>query len=193
MQRIPPVDPFASFKTFGDPTLRDAVDAAMMFMSSTKPLWLSLIGKSGTGKTFLGTLVYNAMLASRPKLRQHETLISGTRIDFWPELVTAIREQEFWRVGAIADANLAFIDEIVVEHDPSGLVKDKLAEVLTRRVGKWTILTSNLSIERLGEIDHRIPSRMIRDGNIVVQMDCVDYALRKHKAVLARDDQGGQS
>lgn len=159
--------------------LERAVERARAFITSDKPRWLSLLGPSGTGKTFLAGLVFDALLATRPRLREHSDLISGAHTGFWPELVTRVRDGDYWRISTLSEANLVFLDEIVVEHDPSGMIRDKLAELLTRRVGKWTILTSNLKVDKLGEIDQRIPSRMLRDGNLVVDMDTIDYALRK--------------
>jgi len=145
---------------------------------SSRPTWLSFVGSSGTGKTFLAESVYGyARMCDN--LIYHRSLLSGVTKRFWPKLVTKLRDQEFWQIDDLADANFVFLDEIAVEHDPSGFAKDKLCELLSRRVGKWTLLTSNLSLEKLGEMDARIPSRMIRDGSVAVDCSTTDYSLRK--------------
>lgn len=138
--------------------------------------WLSLIGSCGTGKTFLAGEM--TKWAFRSILNEHERLKSGVVKFFWPRLLSDLREQKYWLVNEIRDANWVMIDEIVIEHDPSGFAKDKLCEILSSRVGRWTVLTSNLSLERLGELDTRIPSRMVRDDSTVIDCTTTDYALR---------------
>jgi len=50
--------------------------------------------------------------------------------------------------------------------------------LLDKRMGKWTFITSNLTMERFAELDNRIASRLIRDHNKVLQIVTTDYALR---------------
>ena len=69
------------------------------------------------------------------------------------------------------------LDDVFGASDPrnfGGRVSDMLAE----RVGKWTILTSNLTMPELASKDRRLASRMIRDGSVVVENETKDYALR---------------
>lgn len=168
-----------AFETFGDKILENAVEGAKQFVMAKNPCWISFVGSSGTGKTMLANLTFAAKLKAKPSLQYHETLTNGARIDFWPEVATSLRQQDFWRTDAVINARIVLLDEIAVEHDPSGFLKDKLAEILSRRVGKWTILTSNLTMKALGALDTRIPSRMIRDGSMVFDMSTKDYALRR--------------
>lgn len=173
-----PSEIFREFETFGDQNLMSALEQAKDFANASKPRWLSFVGKSGTGKTFLAKLVYEAMFELRPNLRSHKTLISGCQWAFWPNICNKLRNREWWLLDTLSDANLCFIDEVCCEYDPSGMLREKLCEILSRRVGKWTLLTSNLTLAKLGEIDLRIPSRMIRGNSVVVEMDCQDYWLR---------------
>src|SRR6185369_910740 len=138
---------FPSFQTCNDSVLEEMVVEAAEFKrkfedESSRPTWLSFVGSSGTGKTFLAESVYGyARMCDN--LIYHRSLLSGVTKRFWPKLVTKLRDQEFWQIDDLADANFVFLDEIAVEHDPSGFAKDKLCELLSRRVGKWTLLTSN--------------------------------------------------
>ena len=58
-----------------------------------------------------------------------------------------------------------------------------MAEVLNRRQGKWTVITSNFSRKQFAEeFDVRIASRLMRDRNVIVETNVRDYAIRKEKA-----------
>lgn len=71
---------------------------------------------------------------------------------------------------------VVFIDEIGADRDKSGHVRDCLSRLLGARVGKWTVITSNKTLKQISEdIDTRISSRMIRDGNETVIVDVPDY------------------
>jgi DNA replication protein DnaC len=71
------------------------------------------------------------------------------------------------------------IDDIGAEHG-SEYGTQKLLELLDRRAGKWTFITSNLTMERFAELDNRIASRLIRGHNRVLQIVTQDYALRNN-------------
>lgn len=147
------------------------------FTNGLEPRWLSFLGGSGTGKTFLSKMLY-AAASYDSSLSKHHSLLCGVWKTFWPKLLSQLRDQKFYLIEDLSDANFLFLDEIAVEHDPSGFGRDKLCEVLTRRVGKWTLLTSNLTLEKISSIDARIASRMIRGGSVVCDCETLDYNLR---------------
>lgn len=190
------------FQTLGDPVLEHAVIEAASFVTDliggsfmaklagthdsieykdVPPRWLSFVGISGTGKTFLARQVYEIAKGfpwpTKPRHGQG-ALINPVRSVFWPKLLSRLRNKEFWMIDELAECSFVFLDEIAVEHDPSGFAKDKLCELLSRRVRSWTVLTSNLTLEKLAVLDTRIPSRMIRDGSVAVEMNTQDFALR---------------
>lgn len=75
---------------------------------------------------------------------------------------------------------LVVIDEIGSDRDPNGHVRDCLSRLLSARVGKWTIITSNKSLGEIQrDIDTRVSSRMCRDGSVVVDVDIPDFSLRR--------------
>ena len=52
-------------------------------------------------------------------------------------------------------------------------------ELFNKRCRKWTFTTSNLSLDDISEqIDNRISSRLIRDGNVVTETNVIDFSLR---------------
>ncbi len=174
-------EPLNGFNTLNDKILEKMLHEATEFLidmrTKQKPRWLSYCGESGTGKTFLAKKIKKSA-ARIPIIAQHETLIDPVTFSFWPDLLSQLREGEFWRMDEMSIANLVIIDEIAIDHDPSGFAADKLCQILSRRVGKWTLLTSNWTLSKIQEIDPRISSRMVRDKSVVVGCDTVDYATR---------------
>ena len=71
-----------------------------------------------------------------------------------------------------------FLDDIGAERDPSGFAAEELNTLLGCRVDKWTLITSNKDAEGLRAIDGRILSRMIRDENVCISINCPDFATR---------------
>lgn len=174
-------DQFKLFQTLKDPVLEQMLTAAMHWgldlYSDRHPRWISFVGKSGTGKTFLGNMCKD-LARKHPGLMYHNSLISPIFMRHWPKLLEKLRDKEYWRIGECLDANVLFLDELALEHDPSGFGADKMCQILSGRVGKWTIITSNLGMEKIEAIDTRIASRMVRDGSVVVECNTVDYAMR---------------
>ncbi len=154
-----------------------ATDFLVDMESQQNARWLSYCGESGTGKTFLAKKIRTS--ATRmTHMMDHPTLIYSIQFLFWPDLLSRLRDGEFWRMDDISEANLVILDEIAIDHDPSGFAADKLCQILSRRVGKWTLLTSNWTLSKIQEMDPRISSRMVRDKSVVVACDTVDYATR---------------
>ena len=55
-----------------------------------------------------------------------------------------------------------------------------LNEIFNRRLGKWTFITSNFSLQYIyNDFDGRIASRMMRGNNEIIQTNAIDYNLRK--------------
>lgn len=150
-----------------------------------KPRWFTVCGRSGTGKTMLMTELFNFC-------EQHfrtATRIDGDKvslIDFYK--ISAINLAESFRAngynGYAENADLLFIDDIGAEKDTTGYVKGKLCELLSKRLGKWTLLTSNLTLTEIGDsYDNRISSRIIRDENMFVRLYWQDKANNQIKYV----------
>ncbi len=168
--------------------LRAMVDAAARFVKAirdgTKPHWLSFLGTSGAGKTYLARRIWrwyqNDSSVCRASIVEGEICYPGS-FNSWPKIAgELLSNQGYWKLEELQLEKLVVVDEIGSDRDPSGHVRDCLARVLSSRVGKWTVITSNKSLGEIQrDIDTRISSRMIRDGNIVVDVEMKDYALRK--------------
>src|SRR5438445_453088 len=61
---------------------------------------------------------------------------------------------------------------------PSGIGKARLCELLDARIGKWTCITSNLSLEAIATFDRRISSRMKRGESKVIEIRTYDFNQR---------------
>lgn len=70
------------------------------------------------------------------------------------------------------------LDEVGAERDNTGFASEQLATLLGCRVGRWTIITSNMTLEQFRAIDGRIFSRLFRDNGTVVEVDAKDFGMR---------------
>lgn len=182
------------FSTAGnDATTRQLeamVNAAARFTKALKagslPYWLSLLGTSGAGKTYLTRRLWRWYQGSplyRSEVEDEEIIYPGSWV-FWPKLAgELLGNQGYEKLDELRTEKLVVFDEIGADRDPSGHVRDCLARVLSARVGKWTVITSNKSLGEIQrDIDTRISSRMLRDGSEVVDVDVPDFSLSQRKA-----------
>ena len=176
------------FETFNEECLIKAKEEAAQYISeidrNETPRWISFVGKSGTGKTFIAKQIYKFILERIAESSKFENKRNIFILDCYA--TTADKLAEIWRTqksGYIREfdkADLLFIDDIGTTADKSGFITDAMYSLLSRRMGKWTILTSNLDYKGITEqFDERLADRMIRDGNKVVKMNCKSFSLRK--------------
>ena len=88
-----------------------------------------------------------------------------------------LREQKYRWFQDLCDEPLLYLDDIGSEYQTQ-FIAAKCYELLSVRVPKWTVLTANLSLQQLGDIDARIASRMIRGESVVVDVNVTDFNLR---------------
>lgn len=169
-----------NFETLNDArllkALRDAEEWLSDFTRRTPPRWISMLGVSGAGKTFLAKQLWT--------LASHAA--NWSRCDFihkpiyWPRFVRDLKAGDAYGLrDDLARWPVLFIDDIFADRDATGFSTDELNMILGCRMGKWTILTANLDIEKIAAIETRISSRMNRDGNRVVNFGSLDFATRK--------------
>lgn len=154
----------------------------MFHSKGREPYWLTITGTSGSGKTHLAKKICHWF---RRNL-QHEPYVPRTgevwHMDYafkiWSKALVAIYEGEGGLVEMLSDEWLAVIDDVGAEHDPRKFGVSKLLEVLENRKRKWTVITSNLTLDQISShLDTRIASRMIRDGSKVVNFTRKDFNL----------------
>jgi DNA replication protein DnaC len=171
-------------ETFGDPEIEELARLCWRFARALSggqpPFWLTLLGKSGTGKTHCAKRLWEKL-----HFRFSTTHTRyPPRFIYWPRFIEELRERirENVGVGEFLDMGrwpLLVIDDAMAERDTTGFSADKLNTLLGTRIGKWTILTGNLGLADISKIDDRIASRIVRGlGNLVIEMKTEDFGVR---------------
>lgn len=110
----------------------------------------------------------------------------------WPKLVQEMKAGDFSACEQLCEMEekpngtkgptnwFEVIDDIgQLEDTAKGYLLGALSRIADARRKQWTVWTSNLSLQEIAErLDERISSRMIRDGNVVVENHCIDWNLR---------------
>jgi DNA replication protein DnaC len=185
---------FDDFKTFGEEPLIKAKDKAINFFSDLvvspwrKGYTLTFLGKAGVGKTALAKTIWDAMRingwAASDAIKP--AVINGTLCRFdclwkdWRKVSDGFKGGDWSAVEAMEAARLLVLDDIGADYDPNKVAVAKLDRVLRSRSDRWTILTSNLSLQDINkELDLRIASWLIRGKNKFVEITTQDYSRRQ--------------
>jgi DNA replication protein DnaC len=160
---------------------------ASAFKRGDKPRWLSIIGTSGAGKTYVAKTLWRyanshsqtAKTVQRGGYNYNEDTLYTPHVVFWPDFIQKLRSGSAFDLrNDMKSWPVLFLDDIGAERDPSGYAAEELNTLLGCRVGKWTLITSNKDADALKAIDGRIFSRLIRDENICVSVNTQDFAER---------------
>lgn len=184
----PPASFDWEFATFGDPSLVHLFTEAERFADETargqKPRWLTLSGRSGVGKTHLARKLKEFWM-TRSGFRKVSgrvgTILSRLDCRFvsWRRFIERQRAGGFTEIVELCELPFVIVDDIGAEYDPNGFARARLDELLDARLGKWTVITTNLRLSEIGEqLDTRISSRMLRGGSIFAETTATDYNLR---------------
>ena len=163
----------------GEPQLLEMAGKCGKFALSVKeggePRWLTILGPSGSGKTHCARRLWQS-LHGRFNWDRMDYIAA---LIYWPAFMSELRaggaydrEREMQRWPMLC------LDDIGAERDTTGFAAEHLNTLLGCRVGRWTIITSNLSLEQIGAIDPRIADRMIREPNILIELNVKSYAMR---------------
>lgn len=181
------------FETFNEPVLMDMLQAAQKFVDELagacsddsayvgRGRWLTLLGNSGTGKTFLAKQIHAAWKYDIGVFVPDHGVAQTRDSAFysWPKTLEQFRDGDFYRQRRAEELDLVVLDEIGADHDRTGFGRDQLFKFLNRRVGKWTVITGNMTLGSISShLDERIASRIIRDENRWVEVDTEDYYAR---------------
>lgn len=186
------------FYTLEDPALVDMHEAAKWFCTDMKKSrashWLTFCGASGTGKTHLARRCF-AYFKTNIEGRQWVPKENHVAVQYgnfwnWSNVVNEMREGRYGDFEFMCDDWFTVIDDVGSERDPTKFATDKLLEILNQRRDKWTLITSNLFLDEIGEkMDVRLSSRLLRDGSKVVQNNTQDFNLRdkqEYKALVEK-------
>jgi DNA replication protein DnaC len=177
---------WAGFKTLGDQTLEQMLIQTAKFLLDIRnkkaARWLTLAGSSGCGKTMLAKRLYRAVNVSgffKTTVIDNDFSYPSDFI-YWPRSAVKLQQGEHpEELHHAQRVKFLVLDDIGATRDSTGYVTGHLGNLLGERVGRWTVVTSNLGVEQIAEkLDTRVASRLIRDENTVVQIECLDYALR---------------
>lgn len=178
----------SKFETLGEPSLEKAKNAAARFVNDAalwldgkaKPRWVSFVGRSGTGKTHLAKEIYRYVWRNLGGENDRQKLFClDFRFAAADELAQQWRERKSAYLPEFERAPLLVVDDMGTVADKSGFVTDAMYTLLSRRMGKWTVITSNLTYSSISEqFDERLADRMLRDGNVVASIDCQSWARR---------------
>lgn len=141
-----------------------------------------LCGNPGCGKTALLNRMAqwgrtNGMALSSQVWKYKRRPLSVSRVS-WPELCDGFKEGAYGAVADLIDADLALIDDIGAEHDPSRNAVDKLCQIFSRREGKWTLVTTNIEPQAWSQkFDARIEDRLLRRSTIVDMFQVPSFAV----------------
>jgi DNA replication protein DnaC len=143
---------------------------ATLLKDGAKPCWISLLGKTGNGKTHCAKRLWK--WAKQRFVWNRFDFEFIERVIYWPALIRDLRNGlSYDLLRDVASWPVLMIDDIGAERDATGFASEQLNTLLGCRVNKWTIITSNLLLEQLGGIDSRIADRIIREpGNQWVEV-----------------------
>lgn len=165
-------------------------------MAANQPgRWLTFTGVPGCGKTMLARQIFDAAKACNPG-EAHAVWFGGfgymtdrsrrpgrvwlTAVDF-AERIRAGRE--FSLPEDLATDYLVVLDDLGATRDTTSYLAEAIYRLCNARIGKWTVFTSNLDATAISsQIDPRVTSRLIRDGNIAHRIVAGDYALQDRRA-----------
>jgi DNA replication protein DnaC len=156
-----------------------------VFDARQSPRWLTLMGASDTGKTHCASRVFRHL---NERSDNHRTKWTPGKV-FWPQFVLRLRDPESHARQRLFDLMtwpVLFLDDIGAERDTTGFATEQLNALLGMRVGRWTILTSNLSLRQIAQVEPRIATRIVREpGNLYVVVTAGSYSLRRLKLARA--------
>jgi hypothetical protein len=174
-------------------------------MQGAEPRWLFLCGSSGCGKSHLAEAAAHCIAKyaewcynrhGRPKIdpkgERYDTswpyAQCGPIFVKWARLIDTARDGDFepFKIATrdyfkvVDDVGAeGFVQERGGERKPSAFVINQLGKLADERLRKWTIWTSNFGLGDFAELfDTRIASRMLRDGNSVVEVSARDFNTR---------------
>lgn len=176
--KIKPTHPFEGHTTFdrrneARGALFCEIKAFADSMTTGNGRWLAILGKSGTGKTHLAREVFSHAKRNFSGWVDPDRGNYQLRQFLWLDarkLAQRLRDGEWELRDRIAGAFLVVLDDIFATRDPSGFVLDELEAALNSRLGKWTVITSNLLHGQIADQDPRIASRLRRNGSTVLEI-----------------------
>ena len=143
-------------------------------LSGASPRWLSALGPSGIGKTFLLRQVFRFLhLQGRDGLWKIPTS-TGRRSPMVAHIQPG-RDLTDWKSPKdYAQHDLIYVEDIGagagLEKGAGAVLRGRIAELLQLRSNKFTLICANMTVGALADhFDGRIASRLGRDKSVTIQ------------------------
>jgi DNA replication protein DnaC len=150
-------------------------DFALAFKGRQPPRWMTVLGVTGTGKTHCARRLWNHLAA---RLDWRRAAFNQSEV-YWPRFVSELRSGDAYeKFRDMWSWPVVMLDDIGADRDTTGFATEQLNTLLGCRVGKWTIITSNLTLRQLSEVEPRIADRIIRAPNIFLEVKTISHSLR---------------
>lgn len=148
---------------------------------------LSLLGRSGIGKSMLARCILTALRvnawgasdAVENRIENKRLVRFECQFRDWRKVSDKLKAGEWGVIDAMEEPQLLVLDDIGADYDPNSIAAGKLDRLLRSRAKKWTVVTSNLSLAEINtRMDARIASFLIRDRNRWVEANVKDFWMR---------------
>lgn len=144
-----------------------------------EPYWLTYLGSSGAGKTHLAASLWGFFLEIGGWFTRKDNgalNVHSGQFLYWPDFVDEMKTGDYSRGKDLREDWFVVIDDIGAEHAVTANANKQLSSILDKRIGKWTVITSNKSLEQIkNEMDTRIASRLLRNGAALMHVEVPDY------------------
>lgn len=169
-----------------DPRLVSVLPAVKQFcvdvLARKEPYWLSLLGPSGIGKTYILRQAVR-FLDRYDEFWKQETS-TGWRTPTVAHVEPLRDLDDYASIRHFANVDLVYLEDVgagVVSGSQRGsgaVMRDRIASLLQQRTRNWTLICANMFRDEIEKhIDARIASRLKRDGSVMLElaMDIPDF------------------
>lgn len=160
---------------------RAAALFALDMRRNINPRWLVLLGATGTGKTHIAKKMHHIFQTEMSgfEIPGNEARKMQGRLVSWRKAADRFRSGEY-ATNDMEESYFVALDDIGAEYRAkTDFIISKLDGILDARLGKWTLVTANLTLQQISDfMDVRISSRLMRGGSQIIELDTMDFTLR---------------
>lgn len=139
--------------------------------------WLSILGPSGIGKTFIHAqiLKFAEQKWRRVVTKRHEDGSTSGRTPQIARVIPSVDLDTYTAAREYAQFDLVYVEDIGAgefgDRGAGAVTRERLKNLLQLRTGKATLVCSNLMRDGIADqLDPRIASRLKRDGSVCIEL-----------------------